>query len=79
MTAHNPNEGKPMTISIVLEGQEFVALNGGPHFTFNPAVSFVVSCDPEGAQRARAGDGGHGEAVRSRPRRRLQRHCLTRS
>ena len=33
-----------MTASIVIEGQEFVALNGGPIFTFTPAISFVVNC-----------------------------------
>jgi predicted 3-demethylubiquinone-9 3-methyltransferase (glyoxalase superfamily) len=33
-----------MTASIVIEGQELVALNGGPIFTFTPAISFVVNC-----------------------------------
>jgi predicted 3-demethylubiquinone-9 3-methyltransferase (glyoxalase superfamily) len=33
-----------MTIEFVLEGQKFVALNGGPHFKFTEAVSFVVNC-----------------------------------
>ena len=33
-----------MTASFLLEGQEFVALNGGPQFTFSPAISFVVNC-----------------------------------
>jgi len=33
-----------MTVSFELDGQEFVALNGGPDFTFNEAVSFQVSC-----------------------------------
>jgi predicted 3-demethylubiquinone-9 3-methyltransferase (glyoxalase superfamily) len=45
MTAYNPDDGPPMTISFVLDGQEFVALNGGPHYKLTPAVSFVVSCD----------------------------------
>lgn len=36
--------GKVMTISFILNGQEFVALNGGPHYSFTPAVSFVVNC-----------------------------------
>jgi len=36
--------GSVMTASFVLEGQEFVALNGGPQFTFTPAISFVVNC-----------------------------------
>jgi predicted 3-demethylubiquinone-9 3-methyltransferase (glyoxalase superfamily) len=33
-----------MTIEFELEGQRFIALNGGPHFKFNEAVSFVVNC-----------------------------------
>ncbi len=36
--------GSVMTVEFQLEGQEFVALNGGPHFKFNEAVSFVVNC-----------------------------------
>jgi predicted 3-demethylubiquinone-9 3-methyltransferase (glyoxalase superfamily) len=41
-------EGMVMTVSFELEGQEFVALNGGPDFTFNEAVSFQVSCRTQG-------------------------------
>ena len=37
-------EGTVMTASFILDGQEFVALNGGPEFTFSPAISFVVNC-----------------------------------
>jgi predicted 3-demethylubiquinone-9 3-methyltransferase (glyoxalase superfamily) len=37
-------EGMAMTVSFELDGQEFVALNGGPDFTFNEAISFQVSC-----------------------------------
>ncbi len=36
--------GLVMTVSFELNGQEFVALNGGPDFTFNEAVSFQVMC-----------------------------------
>jgi predicted 3-demethylubiquinone-9 3-methyltransferase (glyoxalase superfamily) len=36
--------GSVMTVDFRLDGQDFVALNGGPHFKFNEAVSFVVSC-----------------------------------
>jgi predicted 3-demethylubiquinone-9 3-methyltransferase (glyoxalase superfamily) len=36
--------GSVMTVEFQLEGQDFVALNGGPQFKFNEAVSFVVSC-----------------------------------
>lgn len=37
-------KGSVLTISFRIEGQEFVALNGGPEFTFSPAISFVVNC-----------------------------------
>jgi len=37
-------EGTVMTVSFDLDGQKFVALNGGPEFTFNEAISFQVSC-----------------------------------
>lgn len=36
--------GKVMTVSFQLAGLEFTALNGGPEFTFTPAISFFVSC-----------------------------------
>ena len=38
-------KGSVMTASFELEGQEFVALNGGPRFKFTEAVSFVISCE----------------------------------
>jgi predicted 3-demethylubiquinone-9 3-methyltransferase (glyoxalase superfamily) len=37
-------EGAVLTIEFELEGREFLALNGGPAFKFNEAVSFVVDC-----------------------------------
>jgi predicted 3-demethylubiquinone-9 3-methyltransferase (glyoxalase superfamily) len=37
-------EGTVMTVSFELDGQKFVALNGGPEFTFSEAISFQVSC-----------------------------------
>jgi predicted 3-demethylubiquinone-9 3-methyltransferase (glyoxalase superfamily) len=37
-------EGTVMTILFELDGQEFLALNGGPVFTFSPAISFMVNC-----------------------------------
>lgn len=40
-------KGSVMTASFQLEGQEFIALNGGPHFKFTEAVSFVVNCDTQ--------------------------------
>lgn len=36
--------GTVMTVSFELDGQEFVALNGGPEYTFTPAVSFSIDC-----------------------------------
>ena len=40
-------EGTVMTISFELDGQHFIALNGGPEFKFTPAISFVVNCDTQ--------------------------------
>jgi predicted 3-demethylubiquinone-9 3-methyltransferase (glyoxalase superfamily) len=40
-------EGTVMTCSFILDGQRFMVLNGGPHFTFNPAISFFVDCDTQ--------------------------------
>ena len=37
-------KGTVMTVEFQLDGQEFVALNGGPHFKFSEAISFVVNC-----------------------------------
>jgi predicted 3-demethylubiquinone-9 3-methyltransferase (glyoxalase superfamily) len=37
-------EGTVLTVSFTLAGQEFIALNGGPHFTFSPAISLFVKC-----------------------------------
>jgi len=39
--------GTVMTARFQIEGQEFVALNGGPVFTFTPAISFVVNCETQ--------------------------------
>ena len=36
-----------MTVPFQLNGQDFLALNGGPQFTFSPAVSFIVNCDTQ--------------------------------
>lgn len=48
-TTHYPENphrppGSVMTVSFVLDGQEFLALNGGPEFSFSPAISLVVHC-----------------------------------
>ena len=40
-------KGSVMTASFEIEGQEFVALNGGPVYKFTPAVSFVINCDTQ--------------------------------
>ena len=37
-------EGSLMTIDFELDGNPFVALNGGPDFTFSEAISFVIPC-----------------------------------
>jgi predicted 3-demethylubiquinone-9 3-methyltransferase (glyoxalase superfamily) len=39
--------GTVMTIEFEINGQRFVALNGGPVFSFNPSISFVVDCDTQ--------------------------------
>ena len=36
-----------MTMKFELNGQEFIALNGGPHFKFTEAISFVVNCETQ--------------------------------
>jgi predicted 3-demethylubiquinone-9 3-methyltransferase (glyoxalase superfamily) len=41
---HGRPEGSAMTVSFRLEGQEFTAPNGGPHFKFTEAISLVVRC-----------------------------------
>jgi predicted 3-demethylubiquinone-9 3-methyltransferase (glyoxalase superfamily) len=40
-------QGKVLSVQFELEGQPFMALNGGPMFTFNESVSFFVSCDSQ--------------------------------
>jgi predicted 3-demethylubiquinone-9 3-methyltransferase (glyoxalase superfamily) len=37
-------KGSVMSVTFLLEGQEFFALNGGPHFRFTPAISLFVDC-----------------------------------
>lgn len=51
-TRHYP-EGLPMpagtvmSVDFELDGQPFIALNGGPQFTFSPAISFLVDCQSQ--------------------------------
>lgn len=55
--------GEVMTVEFELDGVKFTALNGGPHFTFSVATSFVIDCDGQGEVdhywSALTGDGGH--------------------
>ena len=44
---HGREAGSIMTAEFELEGQSFVALNGGPVFTFNEAISFQVNCETQ--------------------------------
>jgi predicted 3-demethylubiquinone-9 3-methyltransferase (glyoxalase superfamily) len=44
---HGMNAGSVMTVTFELEGQSFVALNGGPLFKFSEAVSFQITCDTQ--------------------------------
>jgi len=37
-------KGSVLTVLFQLDGQEFHALNGGPHFKFSPAISFIANC-----------------------------------
>jgi predicted 3-demethylubiquinone-9 3-methyltransferase (glyoxalase superfamily) len=39
--------GQAMTVEFEIEGRKFLALNGGPAFTFNEAVSFVIDCSSQ--------------------------------
>ena len=40
-------KGSVMTVPFELDGQQFTALNGGPHFQFSGAISFVVHCETQ--------------------------------
>lgn len=40
-------KGTVMSATFQLEGREFIALNGGPQFTFSPAISFFVNCETQ--------------------------------
>jgi predicted 3-demethylubiquinone-9 3-methyltransferase (glyoxalase superfamily) len=44
---HKMPEGTVMSVEFTLEGQKFVALNAGPVFKFNEAISFIVNCDSQ--------------------------------
>ena len=64
-----------MTVTFELDGQKFLALNGGPNFTFNEAVSFQIPCrdqDEVDHYWEKLGEGPTGcrSCCRSRPRER---------
>jgi predicted 3-demethylubiquinone-9 3-methyltransferase (glyoxalase superfamily) len=40
-------KGSVMSVNFQLEGQKFIALNGGPHFSFTPAISLFVNCESQ--------------------------------
>jgi predicted 3-demethylubiquinone-9 3-methyltransferase (glyoxalase superfamily) len=40
-------KGSVMGVTFQLDGQEFMAINGGPQFTFSPAISFFVKCETQ--------------------------------
>jgi predicted 3-demethylubiquinone-9 3-methyltransferase (glyoxalase superfamily) len=44
---HKKEPGSILTVEFHLEGQKFIALNGGPEFKFNEAISFVVNCQSQ--------------------------------
>ena len=44
---HKRPEGTVMVVQFYIEEQEFTALNGGPHFKFNEAISFIVNCNSQ--------------------------------
>ena len=57
-------KGAVMSVTFQLDGQEFMALNGGPHFTFSPAISFFVNCETQAEVDelwAKLSDGGEEE------------------
>ncbi len=53
--------GSVLAVEFELNGQKFVAINGGPEFTFNPAISFQIHCDTQDEVDyywSKLGDGG---------------------
>jgi predicted 3-demethylubiquinone-9 3-methyltransferase (glyoxalase superfamily) len=47
VSASGQPAGSVLNIEFEIEGQKFVALNGGPQFQFNESISFVVNCDTQ--------------------------------
>ncbi len=53
--------GKTMSATFELEGQTFIAFDGGPHYTFTPAISMYINCETQAEVDdlwAKLGDGG---------------------
>jgi predicted 3-demethylubiquinone-9 3-methyltransferase (glyoxalase superfamily) len=44
---HKMPDGSVMTVEFTIEGQQFIALNGGPIFKFNESISFMINCDTQ--------------------------------
>lgn len=44
---HGQKEGTVMTVEFTLNGQQYLALNGGPQFKFNESVSFMIPCETQ--------------------------------
>ena len=44
---HGQPEGLAMTVNFTINKMKFIALNGGPHFKFNEAISIIVNCDTQ--------------------------------
>ena len=44
---HGKEAGSVMTVEFEIEGQKFLALNGGPHFKFDEAISFQILCETQ--------------------------------
>jgi len=59
---HGKKAGTVMTVEFEIEGQKFLALNGGPHFKFNEAVSFQVQ--RAAAAGSRTSSASHGRSSR---------------
>ncbi len=80
-------KGSAMTVTFQLEGQDFIALNGGPHFKFSEAISFLVNCEtqeeidalwdklsPDGKGQVRLAEGQIWPVVANRSDRAWQAH-----
>jgi predicted 3-demethylubiquinone-9 3-methyltransferase (glyoxalase superfamily) len=62
---HRKPEGSVMTVAFTLDGQDFLALNGGPLFKFNESVSLMVKCETQDEidyYWAKLGEGGDPDA-----------------